>query len=57
MTDLYIDFLNVMAGGGLFLIVVFWFVAYFFVNFRMTNRHTMSGDDIVKLTVGRKYHK
>lgn len=57
MTDLYGEFLNVMATGGLFLIVMFWFLLYFYINFVMINKDTKSGDDMVNDIIRRKYDK
>lgn len=57
MTDLYIAFINVMATGGIFLIVMFWFLLYFYINFVMINKDTKSGDDMVNDIIRKKYDK
>lgn len=57
MIDLYILSLNIMATGGIFLIVVGWFLLYFYINFVMINRNTKSGNDMVDDIIKRKYDK
>lgn len=57
MSDLYVLSLNIMAEGGIFLFVMFWFLLYFYLNFVMINKDTKSGDDMVNDIIRKKYDK
>lgn len=58
MTQIYVDaFMSIMAEGGLFLLVVFWFIGLFYVKCRLVDTRIHTVEELLTKKAMRELHE